>query len=264
MAMPAEECPRTSCCLRAADITLKFGGITALDGVSLEVSHGAICGLIGPNGAGKTTFFNVVSRLYTPGHGTLEFYGRNLLAARRHEIVSIGIARTFQNVALCRSMSVLQNVLLGGHARILTTPAKSAFLGQSSSEELSLHQEAMEMLALLDIAGHAHAMPADLPFGTQKRVELARALMAHPQLLMLDEPANGLSHHEVDSLVAVIKKIQTAKKLTVMLVEHHMGMVFKLSDSVIVLEAGRKLAEGTPEEIRTDVRVAEAYLGRTA
>ena len=230
--------------LSLRNVTRRFGGIVALDGVSFDVREGQIVGLIGPNGAGKTTAFNVITRLYTPNEGEVEFAGETLLKTPVHRIIRRGISRTFQNVELFKTMTVIDNVLVGAHTR-----------GRSADADA---QEAIEYVGLGAIAQRP---VAGLPFGTLKRVELARALVSQPTLLLLDEPAGGLNHEEVEELGRFIRQIRDDRKLTVLLVEHHMNLVMGISDHVNVLNFGRIIAGGTPGEVRANPAVIEAYLG---
>ena len=248
--------------LSVRGVSVRFGGVVALDDVIFDVVQGQIAGLIGPNGAGKTTLFNCLSRLYQPSGGEILFEGASVLAVPRHRIPDIGIGRTFQNVALFDKLTVLENVMVGRHSQTGSSFLANALrLPSVVAEQKAARERAMALIDFMDLNGFVHWPAGGLPFPIRKRVELARALAAQPKLLLLDEPAAGLNHEEVETLETQIRRVRDGLGVTVLLVEHHMSLVMSVSDKVVTINFGRKIAEGTPDEVKRHPEVIRAYLG---
>jgi branched-chain amino acid transport system ATP-binding protein len=255
----------TAAALSIHDLSVSFGGLRAVDGVTLSVEAGRVHGLIGPNGAGKTTIFNCVTGYYRPTSGSIRFREREITRLRPDQIARLGIARTFQNVQLFRTMSAFDNVLVARHSHMRTgVLAEGLALPFVGRQERQVRDKAAELLDFLGLTSVQRQAAGNLPLGTQKRVELARALALEPTLLLLDEPASGLNTAETETFAEVLRQVRDRFRLTVLLVEHDMGLVMNISDAITVLNFGRKIADGSPREVQSNPDVVKAYLGESA
>lgn len=254
---------RSSTLLNTTDVVKRFGGLTAVNKMSFHLEKGEIVSIIGPNGAGKTTFFNTLTGIYKPEEGQIEFNGKSLLGLRTDQIAARGISRTFQNIRLFGEMSVIENVLVGMHTQLKQNPLEIlANLPSFKNEERAAEKKAEELLRYVGLKGVGNELAKNLPYGGQRRVEIARALAADPLLLLLDEPTAGMNPQETEDAIRLFRRIRDEKGVTVLLIEHDMRVVMNISERISVMDYGEKIAEGTPAEIRSNQRVIEAYLGR--
>lgn len=251
--------------LETTDVVKQFGGLLAVNRVNLKLDPGRIVSVIGPNGAGKTTFFNMLTGIYRPDEGQITFNGKSLCGLRPDQIASRGISRTFQNIRLFANMSVIENILVGMHVNLKQSPVETLFhLPHFKSEEKEAEHKAAALMAYVGLRGVGNELAKNLPYGAQRRLEIARALAADPKMLLLDEPAAGMNPQETEDVTRLFRRIRDERAVTILLIEHDMRVVMNISEHICVMDHGEKIAEGTPGEIRSNVRVIEAYLGRGA
>jgi branched-chain amino acid transport system ATP-binding protein len=251
--------------LQTTDVVKRFGGLTAVNKMNIALEQGQIASIIGPNGAGKTTFFNTLTGIYTPEEGSIEFNGRSLIGLRPDQVAERGVARTFQNIRLFGSMTVIENILVGMHTQLKQRGTDALFRTKAfHEEEDAAEQTAKELMDYVGLKNVGNELARNLPYGGQRRIEIARALAANPKLLLLDEPTAGMNPNETEDAIKLFRRIRDDKGITVLLIEHDMRVIMNISEHISVMDYGEKIAEGSPAQIRSNQRVIEAYLGREA